>query len=416
MLAVVLAAALLPAPQDTISLSLAEAVRRALDVSPVVAAARGAVAAPRGERAEVIWPFPVNPALEFARVRRTAPGGTTYDRELAVRQDVEIAGQGFIRAGAAGKRIRAAEELVADARRLAALDTRVAFAALAIAERRAALVDSAAQFGERLAEVTRRQLDAGEINLLERNAAVLDAARQRSAAERARAEWTAAGAELARVLALEAGAMPRAASLPPLPDGEVPGAVALLRAALTRRPDLEAARWEASGAGQDVTAAALDGWIPALQLGAVSGQEAGSDDLLGFTIGISVPLFRRNQAARGAAAARRTAADAGLDAVRRAIQADVEAAFARYVLARRAERRFAEEVLRAATENVTLTERAFTEGKVGITDVVVLRSTAVAAQLEYLEVLADAYEGWFRLAAAVGVAPDELNDLTGEQP
>jgi cobalt-zinc-cadmium efflux system outer membrane protein len=329
---------------------------------------------------------------------------------------VEIAGQGFVRAGAAGKRVRAAEALVADAERLAALEARLAFSTLALAERRAALVDSAARFGERLAAVTRRQLDAGAINLLEHNAAVLDAARQRSAAERARAERTATGADLARVLALGAGTVPRPEPLPPLSNREPPGPDALLRAALARRPDYSAAEWEARGARQDVTATGLDGWIPSLQLGLVSGREEGSDDLFGFTIGVSVPLFRRNQAARGAAAARRSAADAGLEAVRRAIQADVEAAFARYVLARRAERRFAEEVLRAATENVTLTERAFAEGKVGIADVVVLRSTAVAAQLEYLEVLADAYEGWFRLAAAVGVAPDELNDVTGEQP
>jgi cobalt-zinc-cadmium efflux system outer membrane protein len=416
MLVLLLGGALAGAPQDTVTFTLHDAVRRALEVSPHVLAAEGAVAAPRGERAEASWPFPAGPVLEFERVRRTSPGLTTYDRALVLRQDIEIGGQSFARAGAAGKRIHAAEETLADARRLVALEARLAFAALALAERRAALVDSAAQFGERLAEVTRRQLDAGEINLLEHNVAVLDAARQRSAADRADAERLEAAAEVGRVLGLEPGTALRTAPLPPFPDRAVPSLDSLLRTALAGRPDYVAADWRARAAGQDATAATLDGWIPALQLGAIGGEEAGTDDLLGFSIGVTVPLFRRNQGARGEAAARRSAAAAELEAVRRAVQADVEAALARYILARRAERRFAEEVLRAATENVTLTERAFAEGKVGIADVVVLRSTAVAAQLEYLEVLADAYEGWFRLAAAVSASPEELTSLTGEQP
>ena len=50
-----------------------------------------------------------------------------------------------------------------------------------------------------------------------------------------------------------------------------------------------------------------------------------------------------------------------------------------------------------------------------VADVVVFRSTALATQLEYLEVLAEAYEAWFQLAAAVDARPDELTDLAGAQ-
>jgi len=415
MLVLLVSSALLGVPQDTVALTIQDAVRRALAVSPQVLAAEGAVAGPRGERSEAVWPFPTNPELEYERVRRVTLGGTTYDRGFAVRQELEIGGQGFVRAGAAGKRVRAAEETVADARRLAALEARLAFAALAIAERRAALVDSAARFSERLADATRRQLDAGEINLLEHNVAVLEAARQRSAAGRADAARAAAAADLARILDLAPGVTLRTTALPALPLGPPDSLGTLLRAAMEARPDYVAADWRAQAAGQDVTAAGLEGWVPSLQLGAISAREEGTDELLGFTIGLSVPLFRRNQAARGDAVARRSAAAAELETARRAVQADVEAALARYTAARRSARRFVEDVLRAATENVTLTERAFAEGKVGIADVVVLRSTAVAAQLEYLEVLADAYEGWFRLAAAVAASPDDLAGIAGDR-
>jgi outer membrane protein TolC len=150
-------------------------------------------------------------------------------------------------------------------------------------------------------------------------------------------------------------------------------------------------------------------------LSGVLGQEAEQEDLFGFSVGLSFPLFRRNQAATGSAQAERIASEAAAEAVRRSVQSEVGATLSQYERARGAEQLFAETVLRAAAENVTLSELSFNEGKIGIADVIVLRTTAVAAQLEYLEVLTDAYEGWYRLAAAVGVPPTRLNELAGGQ-
>lgn len=411
MLLLLLSAALAGAPQDTVSLTLEDAVRRALAVSPQVLAAEGAVRAPRGERAEEIWPFPSNPELEFGRARRDAPGGTTFDRGWVLTQEIEIAGQNFVRAGAAGKRVRAAEELIGDARRLTALEARDSYVTLVLAERRAALTDSAAAFAERLAAFARRQLEAGEINRLAYNAAVLEAARQRSVADRARADLEAAAADLARVLDLPPTSVPRTAPLPVLPSVRL-DTIAVFAVARQRRPDLAAADLVARAASQDVTAARL-GLVPNLLLGGVLGQEEGTDDLLGFSIGLSIPLFHRQQAATGVAQAEAATARAGYAATERSVLAEVRAAVERFRRAVQAEERFAGEVLQAATENVTLTDRAFAEGKVDITDVVVLRTAAVNAQLEYLTVRGDAYAAWFELAAALAVEPQDLTDLSG---
>lgn len=411
MLLLLLSVALPGAPQDTVTLTLDETVRRALAVSPLVLAADGAVQAPRGERAEDFWPFPSNPELEFGRVRRDAPGGTTFDLGWVLTQEIEIAGQNFVRAGAAGKRVRAAETLVDDARRLAALEAREAFVTLALAERRAALTDSAAAFAERLAAIARQQLDAGEINRLAYNAAVLEAARQRSVADRAQADLEAAAADLARVLDLPPTSVPRTAPLPALPSVRL-DTIAVFAVARERRPDLVAADLMARAAGQDVTAARL-GLVPNLLLGGVVGREEGTDDLLGFSIGLSIPLFHRQQATTGAAQAEAAAARAAYAATERRVLADVRAAVERFRRAVQAEERFADEVLQAASENVTLSDRAFAEGKVDITDVVVLRTAAVNAQLEYLAVRGDAYAAWFELAAALGLEPQALTDLSG---
>lgn len=415
MLSIVVGALLASAVQDTLSIGLEPAVARGLAVSPAVAAAEGAVRAPRGLRAEARWPFPNNPALEYGRVRRQTGGATLYDREWAVTQEIEIAGQWAWRGSAASALVQSAEARAEDARRITALEVRRAYAALAVAERRVTLTDSAAAFAERLAGFARRQFEAGEANRLEWNAAVLEAARVRSAAERAQAEAAAAAANLARLLALPPDSMPRTTALPAIPELRWASDSALIAVANARRYDLRASEALRRSADRTATAARLS-LVPNLTVAALGGREAGNDRLFGVALGLRVPLFHRQQAGIGAAQAERAAARAELAATERAVRAEVLAAAARFLRARAAERRFATEILRAATENVTLTERALAEGEVSLTDVLILRGTAVNAQLEYLDVLRDASEAWFELAAALAVEPADLAALlrTGE--
>ena len=405
-----LGATLLGLAQDTTVLTLEEAVDRAVSVSPLVAAADAAVRAPEGERAEAFPFFPSNPQVEYARARREGPTSTVYDWEWAIRQEVEIAGQSFLARSAAGRRVEAAQARAIDFRRRAALEARAVYVGLAIAERRAALTDSTAVFAARLAEAATRQLEAGEINRLEYNAAVLESARARSVAERAMGNRLAAMAELARLLALGSDSLPVTAPLPGLPRLEIADETLLLSIARERRPDLLAATFETEAAERALSFARRS-ILPNLTLSAFSGFEEGTDDLLGFSLALSVPLFHVQRGDIGNATAERAAAQADLTATQRRLQAEVRSAVARYTRALRAERRFAADVLRAATENVTLTQRALAEGEVSVTDVVVLRSAALAAQLEYLEVLLDAYSAWFELAAALDATPAQLSEL-----
>jgi cobalt-zinc-cadmium efflux system outer membrane protein len=402
----------LGAPTDTLVLSLEDATRRALAVSPPVSAAVGAVRGPRGLRAETWWPFPDNPTFEYGRVRRQTGVSQFLDWQWSVTQEIEIAGQWIWRGNAATALVGSAEAGVDDARRLAALEARRSYATLVVAERRASLTDSAAAFAERLAEFARQQFDAGEVNRLEWNAAALEAARMRSAAERARAGASAAAADLARLLALPSDTTPRTSALPPIPALRWDSDSALLALARMRRPDLRASADLRRSADRSVTAAQL-AFFPNLTVSAFQAREEANDRLLGLALGVRIPLFHRGQARVGAAKADQAAALAELVATERTVQADVLAAAARFLRARTAEQRFARDVLRAATENVTLTERALAEGEVSLTDVIVLRATAVNAQLEYLDVLQDAATAWFELAAALAVEPTELTALLG---
>lgn len=400
---------------DTLTVTLGEAVSRALAASPAVAAALGDIHRVQGQRAENLLPFASNPEFIYGRTQRTTPATTVHDRDWLISQEIEIAGQSFTRRSASSAFLLAAESRVADARRVAGLDVRQAYLSLALAERQFALVDTTARFAERLAGFARQQFDAGEINRLELNTAVLDAARTRSAAERARAAIATTAAELARQLAVPPDSVLRTAPLPALPVVHWDSTAWLLPLAQSRRPDLIAADAQLQGAGKTLSAAKR-AFIPNLTIAAVGGQESGTDDLLGFQVGVQIPLFYNGQAARGAAEAALATARAEQSATTRGIQAELQAAIGRFRSSAAAEQQFAQEVLTAASENVNLTEQALREGEVNLTDVIVLRRTALDAQLEYLAVLANAYTAWFEVAAALDVDPLELPVLLTGNP
>jgi len=328
-----------------------------------------------------------------------------------VTQELEI-GSWYQRRRGAGSLVQAADARVGDATRVAALEVRLAYVTLALAERRAALTDSSAAFAERLAAYARREFESGETNRLELNATILEAARARSLADRAAAAATAAAADLGRLLGLPGDSTVRTAGFALPAAGLPPSDSVLFGLARSRRPDLAALDASRRGSEQLLSAARWDR-LPVIAVSAVGSEESGTDRLRGFVIGLQVPLFHRQQSAIGAAEADQAAALAAYVASDRAIRAELRAASARYRRSVLAERRFATEVLQSAEENVRLTERALREGEVGLTDVLVLRGTAVAAQLEYLDVLGDAAVAWYELAASLGAEPAELPTLFG---
>lgn len=402
-------AALQRGAADTLVLNMNEAARRAVAQSPSVQQARAAILVPRGARSEWWGPFADNPLFEYGQTRRRSALLDTHDRDWSVTQEIDLVSW-LQRRRAASAGVQAAEARVSDAARIVGLETRTAYVSLALAERRSSLTDSAARFAERLAVFARRQFDAGEANRLELNATILDAARARSAAQRAEAARVAAAADLGRLLGLPTDTIPRTQTLPTLPaSGPWPDSV-LQRIAREHRPDLLAAGAQQLSAERNLRAARLS-VFPNLSLGVGGGREGGTDALSAAFVGVRIPLFHRQQAAVGQARSDRETALAELLATERAIRAQITSAASRFAQFRLAERRFASEVLRAAEENVSLTERALTEGEASVTEVLVLRNAAASAQLEYLDVLAAAAAAWIELAAAVGLEPDDLATL-----
>lgn len=405
-------------PADTVPLSLSTALERARAVSPAVLSARGLLAAAQGARAEAFWPFPSNPRISFERTRRTpieggaspaeTAGGTFFDHRWQVSQTLEVAGQNFLRASAAGARVAAARSVVAEAGRQAAREASLAFLAARMAVRRRALLAASDSLAGRLERMARRRFAAGDIGRLDYNAAILDAARSRARLEEARAERDTALAQLGRVLGLPPDSAPRPAALPDLPAVSA-GDSALLSIARRRRPDLGAARQGLEAAHEDLTLAHRS-LVPDLVLTGFTGPEE-QTSTLGFSVGIEVPLFHRGQAAVGRAEEAESGARAAVMTTERALAGEVRAAAARFRRDVAAARTFGREALRAADENARLSERALEAGELGVPDVVTLREQALQVQLEHLGVLARAYAAWFDLAAALDVEPQGLPPL-----
>jgi len=412
MLDVMLGMVLVAGPQDTLVLRIEDAVTRGLRVSPVVSAAVGAVAAPLGQRAESRLPLIGPVQLEGNRVRRNVSGQSgTWDWGLAVRQGLDISGGSFVRARAAESRVDAARFRIEDARRRVTLEVQLAYLRVVLADRRRRMLDSSATLGERLSEITRRRLDAGELTRLDANAALIDASRQRSAAGRASASSIEAGSAFGRLLALPTDTVGRGAELPDLPPPITASSAELLAVALPRRPDLLAAELELTAASRDLTVARR-AQIPTLEVGWSWGREGTDANLGGLTLGLMLPVFQRFQGARGEAVAAEAARQADQLSNERQVSEEIHAAAARYTRAREAAARFDAEILLAAEDNVRLSERALEEGELGIRDVIVLRSLALAARLEHLEVLQETFQAWYSLAAALAVSTDELLTLS----
>ena len=165
-------APLLRGPQDTLKLSLREARARALFGNPDLGAARLDTVVARGEYRQAGLLFPANPSAGLLG------GGEGTEFELS--QEVEIAGQQAARRVAGRAGLERAAAGVSNVARLTLADVDRTFYRLAAAARRTVLAEEVAGLNRRLAEVTQRQLEAGEISRLEFNLATVELGRSRA--------------------------------------------------------------------------------------------------------------------------------------------------------------------------------------------------------------------------------------------
>lgn len=408
MLAVSAALSLVLAAAPTVEAeawTLDRLVAEALAKSPEVAAARAEETGAEGElSADARW-VRENPQLEL-EYGTDALLQTETERRLSVAlsQTLEVAGQ-------RGLRVERAEAALAAARaRRRAVELSVAReaadAAAELARREALLklAEDALTATRALEEATARRFAAGDVPELERNTAALERARTEARMALARAEATTARASLNRLLGrpVTAGL---ALSL---------GAVALPEMARQEPPELAAARAEAEAARAEVDLLRRERIPdPTVSLGyereTLSEAHGAVSDthitpMVVARLSFPLPLWDRNQGELAAARARSAAREAERVGRERQVEAERVAARESYEAARVAEAALTA-ALPGVERNLSLVQRAYEAGELGLDALLLARDRSLAARAEAIDATAALAQARTALLRASGHLP-----------
>jgi|GEM_PF-425276 len=409
------------AATDSIRLSLDEIRARALRANPELLAAHLDTAVARGElRQAGVLRF--NPSVDAL-----AAGGES-GVEPGISQELEVFGQRGVRMAVGRAGVERARAGVANTIRLTIGDVDRAFYQLVAATRRTDLADEVLALNQRLAAVTERQLVSGEISRLDYNLAVVELGRSRALALASRRERDQVAIELRRLAALSSGVVVvpvlDGTQHPPVADSVrvLPVAMPLVTRAerldidsltalaLSRRPDLaerEAAMRQATTQASLAKREAL----PNIVLRGTSERDGAGERTFRPGIGLTLPLFNRNQ---GEAEARQASArQAALEraALASRVRAEIASVVSAYRSAARAVEVLESTVLAPARQNRQLVETAYREGKVGLPELLLIRNQAMNAELDYWEAWLAERDAFATLAEATG---ENIADVSGE--
>ncbi len=396
------------AAQESSRWTLQQALDTAFEKSPVLRAGKAELqeVASRQLGAET---FPYNPVLSLELAERSGPGGSTIDRGLSLSQEIEVAGQRRQRIAIADQELAAAQAMLIRDQRLLAFQVEAAFA-LAVRERELlSVAQTDTTLARQVLDFSRRRLEQGAATQIEVNLAQASAGRAERSLQRAQASYASARSRLAEV----AGATPQA---PPEPVGDLhfPEAETLpledlLKQAVDNRGDFKAAerrQWAAEAAIR----LALAQRRPNLVIGSFLQREESTDDIFGATMGLSLPLFNRNQGRIAESRATRERIRHRRAALRLAIEQEVVQALGNLHAALTGAQHLRDQVLGTLEENIDLLQRSFESGRIGATEVVTLRREFVASRREYIEALADAWQARIDLDLAIGrLSPPQIS-------
>lgn len=385
------------------AITLEQALALAFERSPLIQESAARVALAEGVLVGART-YPFNPVLEAERASRDDGHERTSDREIALSQEIEIAGQRGKRVASASAAAEAARAAFDRSRQELASRVASAFATVLRARELATLAAFEREVAAELAAFEQRRLDAGAGTLIDLNVTRAAEGRAERRVALARADEAAARATLAEVVALAVTELPVVAGA--LPDAwPAPPALAELeRLALDRRSDLLALRSEVEAATARIR---LERSLatPNLVIGVAKGREADREDLDTLRAGFTIPLFQRNQGGIATARADEGVLSAQLASAELAVRREVAAAWSRAEATSRALAVFRQTVAGTLEENLDLVQRGLAAGKLRGSEVLVFRRELIDSRRELIEAAADAWLAQIELGLATGSTP-----------
>jgi cobalt-zinc-cadmium efflux system outer membrane protein len=206
---------------------------------------------------------------------------------------------------------------------------------------------------------------------------------------------------LAEQLAVARRELSTALQLPPetqavttgsLDLGPAPYTLAELQALVAQRPLLNALRYRESAARSRLALERATAY-PDVTVGVGTAREApepaAREQVIGLSVSVPLPLFKRNRGAIGRAVADLTQAQVDRAVAERDARAAVETLWLQFTSARDRVRLLGESLLPRLEENQRLTRRSFEVGQIGITEVLLASRQVLDGRREAIEAQAE---------------------------
>lgn len=279
-------------------------------------------------------------------------------------------------------------------------DVRQACADLRLSERRAAIAEEAHQLRSRIAEVSEKRLQAGDISRQEAETAAIDAQRARQDEIRTRYDVTIAEERLRLVMGLgdlRSTLRLQADTSSPAVDQDIE---TLTAEATNSRPDALAAAQATHAAAERLELAEI-GWFRFLGLlDATSGRRSGHE--FGPAFRVTLPLFHHNQGAIARAQGELEQAARRRQTVHQQIIWDVRQAHERVKQAQAELDIVVQNVKPRVEEAIDRAEAAYRAGDTPYVVVLETSRQLIDAHLREAQLRADSRRAWVELERSVG--------------
>lgn len=321
-----------------------------------------------------------------------------------VQQLFEMAGKRGYRIESAAYGTQSAEASFEDAIRQLTFTVKDAYFRVQLAQRRLALAEENRDRFARILEVNTIRFKKGyiaEVDLIRIRLQVVDF---QSQVIQSIQEGNAARADLRVLLSLSAGVETVLTTELEYRPVE-PDLMALRRAAMESRPDIRVKRLTQSQRKAELKLAKAYR-IPDITAGtglAIQGSRGPDNQTqLGFSLGVPLPLFNRNQGGIAQAEVSVQMAEADLNKTLVQAENQVEIAYRNLVDSRRLVEAYRAGVLDDARSTLTIVERAYERGGATILDLLDAARTSRLIQQNYIETLFNYQRNVFLLESAVG--------------
>lgn len=393
-------------------------VRRALASNRELAAARLDVTRARARlRQSALLPNPVLEVEQTGGALGISKGEVERRAEISI--PIEYGGKRGRRIDVAVAELRSAEAVFADRERRLAAEVRRLYAEAIAATRELSFTNELTQIDTEIGDVLQIRVREGDAPPLEASLLRVEIDRLRS--RRAMLEGRRRAAELQLLTAVGLPADERIVLADSYGDGVVvPTAEDAVRLALERRPDLRAANLNIAAAEAGLRLANAQALPEITVFGGYAKGRGGFDDtpvgpltdqdqLINAGVGISLPIFNRNQGAKAEAAAAIEQAKRLRELTELQIRGEVESAVARYRATEAAIEVFRQGVIERSAANVRTMRAAYEAGAFTISEFLAERRRFVDAQRELIDALTERAVALIDLQAAVA-EPIEMKE------